>query len=307
MNYSFFITCISETRDMSLCNRSYQTHSFPIEELVPGAVFPKMHNSQLEVVSIDENEFTFKFIARTFTINRNWQLLGTYSFSMPSEYVHESCRFVFYFANDFGDNAWDPGRVTELFNAMVANTDEGNMWKNIPLAQELMVIMKDVSPVRDENISPVLRMYICERVIRDKMIDYRDVPRLFMSYSEYWRVCARMATAQDKAECEYDEKFFNTVDQYIYRLGWLLMEPECSCSKDIWEERGKLKADPVQLQPEWEKNIYEVEAECERRLKDEPRCMGFCHSYWSTKAAVLAERGIVWKSPSAMNPGVMFD
>ena len=58
---------------------------------------------------------------------------------------------------------------------------------------------------------------------------------------------------------------------------------------------------------EWEDCIYDVEKECDRILADEPRGMGFCHSYWSTKRAVLARRGIRWKSPSAMNPGVMFD
>ena len=35
--------------------------------------------------------------------------------------------------------------------------------------------------------------------------------------------------------------------------------------------------------------------------------MGFCHSYWSAKRAALARRGIEWRSPSAMNPRVIFD
>ena len=41
--------------------------------------------------------------------------------------------------------------------------------------------------------------------------------------------------------------------------------------------------------------------------KDEPRGMGFCFNYWSAKRAALARRGIQWRSPSAMNPRVMFD
>ena len=68
-----------------------------------------------------------------------------------------------------------------------------------------------------------------------------------------------------------------------------------------------LKVDPVQATPEWENVIYEVEKEVDEQLKDEPRGMGFCHSYWSAKRAALARRGIVWRSPSAMNPKVMFD
>ena len=167
MNHSFVIKCISETRDMSIGNRSVEKNVYPVDELKPGAEFSKIYKSQLEVVSIDENEFTFKFIARTFTINRNWQLLGTYFFSKPNIYVSESFRFLFYFENEYGYPEWDNERLVELFNAMVKNTDEGNLWKNIPLARELMVIMKDVSPLRDANINPALRMYICERVIGD--------------------------------------------------------------------------------------------------------------------------------------------
>lgn len=307
MNHSFVIKCITETRDMSIGNRSVEKNVYPVDELKPGAEFSKIYKSQLEVVSIDENEFTFKFIARTFTINRNWQLLGTYFFSTPNIYVSESFRFLFYFENEYDYSEWDNEKLVELFNAMVKNTDEGNLWKNIPLARELMVIMKDVSPLRDANINPALRMYICERVIGDKMLDIKDVPRLFMSFCEYWRVCCDQATEEDKKSCEYDEKFFRTVDRHIYDLGWLLMEPDCSCSQDIWSRMGTLKTDPVQLTPEWENSIYDVELECERRLKNEERGMGFCHAYWSTKRAVLANRGIKWKSPSAMNPGVMFD
>ena len=68
-----------------------------------------------------------------------------------------------------------------------------------------------------------------------------------------------------------------------------------------------LKVDPVQATTEWEEVIYEVETEVDEQLKDEPRGMGFCHIYWSTKRAALARRGIEWRSPSAMNPRVMFD
>ena len=84
MNHSFVIKCISETRDMSIGNRSVEKNVYPVDELKPGAEFSKIYKSQLEVVSIDENEFTFKFIARTFTINRNWQLFGSCSISRTS-------------------------------------------------------------------------------------------------------------------------------------------------------------------------------------------------------------------------------
>jgi hypothetical protein len=68
-----------------------------------------------------------------------------------------------------------------------------------------------------------------------------------------------------------------------------------------------LKVDPVQATEKWEEIIYDVEIELDVQLKDEPHGMGFCHSYWSAKRAALARRGIQWRSPSMMNPKVMFD
>ena len=84
--------------------------------------------------------------------------------------------------------------------------------------------------------------------------------------------------------------------------------PDSRISRDCWERSGgMLKVDPVQASPEWEDIIYEVEKEVDEQLKDEPRGMGFCFSYWSAKRAALARHGIQWRSPSEMNPRVMFD
>lgn len=307
MNRAFVITCIHEFNDRGSVNSNVKEHSFPIEELVPGAVFPGICDSQLEVVSIDKDEFTFKFIGNTYTINRHWQLLSTNPFALPNEYVDESLRFVFRFTNEYKSAKWNSQKMIDIFNEMVANADEGNLWKNIPLARELMVIIKDESPLRNKDINPALRMYICERVIGDKYIDIRDVPRLFMSYCEFWYASQRVLLHEDVETCEYDVKFFKEVDSNLYKLRWLLTRPHSDVAKDIWSKMGMLKSDPVQITPEWEKNIYEVEAECERRLKGETRGMGFCFAYWSAKQAALAERGIEWRTPNLMNPGVLFD
>ena len=68
-----------------------------------------------------------------------------------------------------------------------------------------------------------------------------------------------------------------------------------------------LKADPIERTPLWEEIYSEVEEECDRRLGDTRRGMGFWFAYWSTLATVLSEHGIQWHSPSEMNPRVMFD
>ena len=74
------------------------------------------------------------------------------------------------------------------------------------------------------------------------------------------------------------------------------------------EQSGLLNNDPVEWSAEYERVIDEANAKISELLKEYPRGMGFCHAYWSAKAQVLREDyGIEWRSPSAMNPGVLFD
>ncbi len=74
------------------------------------------------------------------------------------------------------------------------------------------------------------------------------------------------------------------------------------------EQKGHLKADPVQWTWQFEKVCEAAEEEVYRRLEGTPRGMGFCFAYWAEKKTVLKEiYGIDWKSPSEMNPRVLFD
>ena len=68
-----------------------------------------------------------------------------------------------------------------------------------------------------------------------------------------------------------------------------------------------LKSDPVEWSEEFENVIDEVEKELYEYFKDESRCMGFCFEFWSRKKALLARRGLEWRTPSEMNPRVIFD
>lgn len=71
---------------------------------------------------------------------------------------------------------------------------------------------------------------------------------------------------------------------------------------------GHLRTDLVEYTWEWEKIYYDVEDELDRRLANVPRQMGFCFQYWAMKRELLMEKyGIDWRSPSQMNPRVMFD
>lgn len=71
---------------------------------------------------------------------------------------------------------------------------------------------------------------------------------------------------------------------------------------------GHLRQDPVEYTYRWEDIYYEVERRLDDRFANAPRHMGFCFIYWNAKRELLQnEYGIDWKSPSQMNPRVMFD
>ncbi len=74
------------------------------------------------------------------------------------------------------------------------------------------------------------------------------------------------------------------------------------------EQEGHLKEDPVEWTLRFEEAVDSVEKELDLRLEGVPRGMGFCFAYWAEKKNILKEfYGIDWKTPSEMNPGVLFD
>lgn len=71
---------------------------------------------------------------------------------------------------------------------------------------------------------------------------------------------------------------------------------------------GHLKVDPVEYTEAYENAIDAVEEEVDRRMGGEEYAMGMCFEIWSIKKEILANKyGIEWRTPSQMNPRVMFD
>ena len=148
-------------------------------------------------------------------------------------------------------------------------------------------------------------------MLENDYIDKRETPRLFQSLCELYRLYRDFedpSDFDDYLQEHFDKNYFRQVDKWIYSFAMIVRDPQWEHALQCWNGLGgMLKVDPVQATPEWEKVIYEVEKEVDEELKGEPRGMGFCFSYWSAKRAALARRGIEWRSPSAMNPRVMFD
>ena len=66
--------------------------------------------------------------------------------------------------------------------------------------------------------------------------------------------------------------------------------------------RGFIKNDPVEKTEKYLAVIDNVEEKIEKTKQ-----MDHCLEYWSLKARFLFEYGILWRSPTQLNPGVMFD
>lgn len=189
-------------------------------------------------------------------------------------------------------------RLIENVGQMRNNSEDMCAWKNIPLAKECVQLLKDIE---DPEETPMGKALACEAIVA-QLPEY-DVPRLVLSILHYKLQLVRESEEYDPERYPTEEE----VNGEIQRLSDYIDTDRLSADAFREKYNRHLKADPVERTPEWEENYYEVELECDSRLKDIPRGMGFCHAYWPTLRAVLAERGIEWHSPSELNPRVMFD
>lgn len=204
------------------------------------------------------------------------------------------------------------------FAEMVENSNTfGATWKNIPLGHQAFTLMKEGLPLRVKGeLTPYTRI-----MLLNKMMDcmpQRDCARFFQEVHEYQMGLFVLMSEEDFPEDMDMDKYDGTPEKYVRAYGEKdhlqrmkkiqdYLNPMISMENWCRNYHVNLKFDPVERTQEWEDCIYDVEKECERRLAGERKGMGFCYSYWSTKKAVLAKHGILWNSPSVMNPRVMFD
>lgn len=311
MKQHFNIIRIETSMDMGVGNRTKSWEHIDADHLAQEATF-KIHGGDLTVLSVNEEELEFTYRGKTYSLNRHWQVLGTPEFHIPNDHISEQGRFVFFFSKDKDSVCeWSDDHAVELIDQLNRNNEAGNIWKNIPVMREIIHEFKDVAPFRSEVINPVYKAHFIACMLDNYYIDKRETPRLYQSLCELYRLYLDFKYASDYDDYlqeHFDKYYFRTVDSWIYKLAWIVDNPTGEYPLKCWDSLGgTLKVDPVQATPEWEKVIYEVEKEIDEDLKDEPRGMGFCFGYWSAKKVALARRGIEWKSPSAMNPRVMFD
>ena len=304
MEQTLGIIQIHESIDMGLRNYEVNGSYTPLADLTPGSEWVVAQcdgqinpddpgeTGHLEwlltVDKLTDRTLDFTLNGIRYTLNRQWQVLGTESIGIFNPYLAESARLIIFFSTNEGD-ADDFTRLSELGELMTENSSHGNIWKNIPLAREAMHLLKD----KRKCCSTEQAQDFCKAAFKSYWIDEKETPRLYLSYLDFYHWLL-------------GSTYYN--EDLTYRL-LDAINPEISDEQFLEQEKAyrSLLFDPIQRTPLWEEITYDVDKECDEILKDEPRFMGFCHLYWSTKRAVLAKHGIQWRSPSAMNPRVIFD
>ena len=189
-------------------------------------------------------------------------------------------------------------RIIALVGEMRENSSEFRMWKNIPLADECIRLLRQLDVAEE---TPGGKAWGCEAIC-EQLPEY-DIPRCVLGILRYERelVAEAQKTGEESIPAMED------VEMKIQRLTDYIDTQHVD--RQTFRERydRHLDFDPVERTLRWEEVYYEAERECDRRLGDTPRGMGFCFAHWTTFRTVLAERGIEWRTPGEMNPRVMFD
>ena len=308
MEQKLVIVRIEETKDDDRFVRNRKRIEVSMSQLQPGAEIAISDHHKMQVKELNAEELVFNIDKRAYVLNRYWQVLGTVKMDVPSDCCNENERFTFHFETPV-DKA-EKGlyeKMVDMMETMRKNSSKGKLWKNIPLAREMMHLFKDCTPLRDDEINPIVRMSGVKAIANTNILSVNDTPRLYLSFLEYWEICNDLKQEGD-GEVANPEFFIEELDKQIYKYTWVV---DSSMTSDLYDTMfgndHMLRFDFVQLTPRWEKDIYDIELETEQEVGPEYLGMGFCFQIWDAKTAKAAKHGIHWRSPQIMNPGVRFD
>ena len=66
-----------------------------------------------------------------------------------------------------------------------------------------------------------------------------------------------------------------------------------------------IQYDPIEDTEEYKKAMKEIQPILDKAFPE--KYIGICHSIWFLQKSLLEKKGIEWKTPVEMNPGVLFD
>ena len=252
--------------DMGVGSRYEDWAHIDIDELQPGKEFV-IHECPLSILSVDEEWLEFTYRKHAYRLNRKWQVLGTPAIGVHNEYIAEQVRYVFHCGNIRSSNhEWDITNAERLYREIFDNAGKGLLWKNIPLVRDFIHELKDNAPFRNYQENPAGKACILQNLLKEKVLDMRDTPRLYQSLCELYRFYLDFMVDKDFDESlksNYDRNYFREVDQLIYRFAWIMDNPKSALAQECWDKLGgMLKVDPIQALPEWKDVIYGSSDKC---------------------------------------------
>lgn len=311
MNYSVYAARCWETNDMGITSRGIARKEVAETALVPGGnlleVVSEEHSAK--VISFEKGVLVFEYMGEKVTLQPGhiWHcpMHGVYN-----PYISESEGFLVGVIPEHDPSKEEKAveRLKKLLGQMRENAAEEGwpVWKNIPLAREYFDILHNQLPISGKHLDATGIMVCCDAIFLEELLNQRDVPRLCLEFLQLRKLASGARLASDE---KFDSSLILGVqeaDKIQNRLDFYI-DPKVTMEWWLEYTHGHLLFDPVERTPEWEEAVYDVEKECDRLLRGQPRGMGFCFAYWSAKRKVLARHGIEWRSPHQMNPRVMFD
>lgn len=118
--------------------------------------------------------------------------------------------------------------------------------------------------------------------------------------------CQLRVLREIEAEADHDLGLTEDVERDVCELSRIIDLADEGRLDEI-PQTGHLKRDPVEWTEQWETVIDEADRQAYSRLKNVPRGMGFCFSFWHERQLALHKLGVEWRNPHQMNPRVMFD
>ena len=187
-------------------------------------------------------------------------------------------------------------RIVAIVDQMKVNGEEMRIWANIPLAKEVLELIRTLP--EEEGESALGKAYALNAVM-EKLSEY-DTPRLALEILR--EELTQLQASDEKSDWLTEEDIKADIARLLDYINL-----DIPTGEFIRRYHRHLKFDPVERTPEWEENIYEAELEADKVLGDTPRGMGFCFAHWPALKAALAKRGSKWQTPHELNPRVMFD
>lgn len=210
------------------------------------------------------------------------------------------------------------GKLSDLFSQMVENSSTfGDSWKNLKLGPEAFTFMTENLPLRVKGeLTPYTRIVLLNKML--ECMPERDCQHFVLKVREYQESMFPLIDRNDIAEdmdidnYEGDPKGYRRsfTEEDLKELKQKTLDflnPEIAMEEWCDKYDCYLKFDDVERSAKWEEVIYEVDKAVARKMRGVQMRMGYCFEYWSAKKTVLARHGIEWRSPSSMNPTVMFD